>query len=83
VAVLVAVLGTATRTASDFHSAWLISVVGGVMSGLALAAIGRPTAKSRSANAIADLPMAEEALAEISLAEPPLADASLVAESAA
>jgi EmrB/QacA subfamily drug resistance transporter len=82
VAVLVAVLGATTGAASDFHSAWLISVAGGLATGLALAAIGRPV-KSGSANAIADLPPAEEALAEMSLAEPPLADPSLVAESAA
>jgi EmrB/QacA subfamily drug resistance transporter len=42
VAVLVAVLGTATRTAADFHSAWLITVAGGLAAGLALAAIGPP-----------------------------------------
>jgi hypothetical protein len=82
VALLVAVLGTASTSASDFHSAWLISAIGGVTTGLALAAIGRP-AGSRSADALADLPRAEEALAEMSLAEPPLADASRVAEHAA
>jgi EmrB/QacA subfamily drug resistance transporter len=82
VALLVAVLGTATRSASDFHSAWLISAIGGVTTGLALAAIGRP-ARSRSTDALADLPLAEEALAEMSLAEPPLTDASSVAERAA
>ena len=42
VAALVAVLGTATRTASDFHTAWLISVAGGLAAGLALASLGRP-----------------------------------------
>jgi EmrB/QacA subfamily drug resistance transporter len=42
VAVLVAVLGTSTRNAADFHSAWLITVAGAVATGLALAAIGRP-----------------------------------------
>jgi EmrB/QacA subfamily drug resistance transporter len=40
VAVLVAVLGTSASTASDFHSAWLITVSGGLATGLALAAIG-------------------------------------------
>jgi EmrB/QacA subfamily drug resistance transporter len=79
VAVLVAVLGTATRSASDFHSAWLISVVGGLSAGLALAAIGRPAAKTASAHAgtaleggapapgRASLPLVEEALADVSL----------------
>ncbi|HEY4428790.1 MAG TPA: MFS transporter [Solirubrobacteraceae bacterium] len=40
VAVLVAVLGTHAGSAADFHSAWLISVAGGLAAGLALAAIG-------------------------------------------
>jgi hypothetical protein len=48
VAVLVAVLGTSTRNAADFHSAWLITVAGAVATGLALAALGRP-ALDRSA----------------------------------
>jgi EmrB/QacA subfamily drug resistance transporter len=42
VAVLVAVLGTTARTASDFHSAWLIVVAGGLLTALTLAAIGPP-----------------------------------------
>ncbi len=42
VAVLVAVLGTGAGSASDFHSAWLISVGGGLAAGLALAALGPP-----------------------------------------
>ncbi|HEY3960820.1 MAG TPA: MFS transporter [Solirubrobacteraceae bacterium] len=42
VAVLVAVLGTSTRNAADFHSAWLITVAGAIATGLALAAIGGP-----------------------------------------
>jgi EmrB/QacA subfamily drug resistance transporter len=40
VAVLVAVLGTTTSTAADFHSAWLITVAGALAAGLALATIG-------------------------------------------
>jgi EmrB/QacA subfamily drug resistance transporter len=42
IAILVAVLGASAGTASAFHRAWLISVVGGVTAGLALAAIGPP-----------------------------------------
>ena len=42
VAVLVAVLGTAAASASDFHTAWLITVVGALGAGAALAALGRP-----------------------------------------
>src|SRR5271170_5982431 len=51
VALLVAVLGTSTGSASDFHSAWLISVIGGLSAGLALAALGRPAAKTAPAQA--------------------------------
>ncbi|HLH15246.1 MAG TPA: MFS transporter [Solirubrobacteraceae bacterium] len=40
VAVLVAVLGGGASSASDFHTAWLITVAGGLAAGLALAAIG-------------------------------------------
>jgi EmrB/QacA subfamily drug resistance transporter len=42
VAVLVAVLGTATHTAGDFHRAWLITVLAGLAAGIALAALGPP-----------------------------------------
>ncbi len=42
VAVLVAALGTATATASDFHAAWLITAAGALAAGLALAALGPP-----------------------------------------
>lgn len=42
VAILVAVLGTTTAHAGDFHAAWLITVAGGLAAGLALAAIGAP-----------------------------------------
>jgi EmrB/QacA subfamily drug resistance transporter len=59
VAVLVAVLGTRTATASDFHSAWLISVIGGLSTGVALAALGRPRQ-----SAISVLPAADAASAE-------------------
>jgi EmrB/QacA subfamily drug resistance transporter len=42
VAVLVAVLGTHVSSAADFHTAWLISVAGGLAAGVALAALGPP-----------------------------------------
>jgi hypothetical protein len=58
VALLVAVLGTATKSASDFHSAWLIGVVGGLSTGVALAAIGRPVQKAVSTSVTADLSLA-------------------------
>src|SRR5271155_968344 len=58
VAVLVAGVGTATHTAAGFHSAWLISVAGGLGTALALAAIGRPV-RSASADALPDLPLVE------------------------
>ena len=42
VSVLVAVLGTTATTAADFHSAWAITLAGGLATGLALAALGPP-----------------------------------------
>jgi EmrB/QacA subfamily drug resistance transporter len=48
VAVLVAVLGTATRNAHDFHGAWLITIAGGLAAGAALAALG-PHVRSAAA----------------------------------
>jgi MFS family permease len=42
VSVLVAVLGTTATTASAFHSAWTITLVAAVATGLALAALGQP-----------------------------------------
>jgi EmrB/QacA subfamily drug resistance transporter len=49
VAVLVAVLGTATRTAPDFHAAWLITVAAGLATGVALAALGPPVRSTAAA----------------------------------
>jgi EmrB/QacA subfamily drug resistance transporter len=40
IAILVAVLGTGTVAVSGFHSAWLISALGGLTAGVALAALG-------------------------------------------
>ena len=40
IAILVAVLGVGAGTASAFHSAWAISVAGGLTAGLAVAAFG-------------------------------------------
>jgi EmrB/QacA subfamily drug resistance transporter len=71
VAVLVAVLGTATRNAADFHSAWLITVAGGLSAGLLLLAIGPPGRRS------AEQPVISEAIADPLIVEP------LVAERAA
>jgi EmrB/QacA subfamily drug resistance transporter len=42
VSVLVAVLGTTATTAADFHSAWSITLVGGLATAVALAALGPP-----------------------------------------
>jgi EmrB/QacA subfamily drug resistance transporter len=68
VALLVAVLGTSTHTAADFHSAWLISVAGGVTAGLALAALGKPVRRSaegaRSERAVLSEPIADPLVAE-------------------
>jgi EmrB/QacA subfamily drug resistance transporter len=51
VALLVAVLGTATGGAGDFHAVWLISLVGGVGGGLALFALG-PAARGARGPAV-------------------------------
>jgi EmrB/QacA subfamily drug resistance transporter len=51
IAVLVAVLGTAPRTPSDFHGAWLITVAAGLAAGLVLAAL-RPPARRVLARAV-------------------------------
>jgi EmrB/QacA subfamily drug resistance transporter len=52
VAILVAVLGTGGSAASDFHSAWLITVIGGLATAVTMAAIGKP-ARSPSATVTA------------------------------
>ncbi len=68
VAILVAVLGTATRSAADFHSAWLITVIGGLAAGLALAAIGRPAPRAAS------MPLISEPISDPLIAEPLIAE---------
>jgi EmrB/QacA subfamily drug resistance transporter len=69
VALLVAVLGTSTHTAADFHSAWLISVGGGIAAGLALAALGAPVRRSAEL-AKNDYPVISEPIADPMIAEP-------------
>ena len=54
VAILVAVLGSATHTASDFHSAWLITVAGALAAGLTLAALGPPARGAARAPVLAE-----------------------------
>jgi EmrB/QacA subfamily drug resistance transporter len=54
VAVLVAVLGAAASTVADFHAAWLITIVGGLASGLTLAALGRPATRVATPQALAE-----------------------------
>ncbi len=85
VALLVAVLGTTTGSAADFHSAWLISVAGGLSAGVALAALGRPAAQRASAAAAAGAEGAAAGSqgARLPLVEEALADASLVPENVA
>ncbi len=69
VAVLVAVLGAHASSASDFHTAWLITVAGGLAAGLALAAIGPPALKAAGADGPAR-PVIAEPLADPLVAEP-------------
>jgi EmrB/QacA subfamily drug resistance transporter len=69
VALLVAVLGTGASTASDFHSAWLISVGGGLAAGFALAALGAPVRRSAEL-AETERPVISEPIADPMIAEP-------------
>ncbi|HEY4450969.1 MAG TPA: MFS transporter [Solirubrobacteraceae bacterium] len=78
VAILVAVLGASTTSAADFHTAWLITVGGGIATALALAAIGPPV---RGAAVIPE-PIADPLVAEPLVAEP-LAAGPMAAEEAA
>jgi EmrB/QacA subfamily drug resistance transporter len=63
VAMLVAVLGTSASSAADFHSAWLITVAGGLSAGLLLAAIG-PPARSAAGQPLISEPVADPLIAE-------------------
>jgi EmrB/QacA subfamily drug resistance transporter len=63
VAILVAVLGSSTGSAADFHTAWLITVAGGLATALALAAIGPPVRASAGAAVMAE-PIADPLIAE-------------------
>ncbi|MGO9487585.1 MAG: MFS transporter [Solirubrobacteraceae bacterium] len=53
VAVLVAVLGDSTHAVSDFHSAWLITVLCGLATAATLAAIGPPLRRTAPAPSMA------------------------------
>ncbi len=66
VALLVAVLGTSALTAADFHSAWLITVAGGLAAGLALAALGPPLRQAAGARG----PTIAEPISDPLIAEP-------------
>ena len=68
VAVLVAVLGTGAATAADFHSAWLITVIGALATGGVLAALG-PRAAGAVRTAQPDASATELAVAEASMVE--------------
>jgi EmrB/QacA subfamily drug resistance transporter len=69
VAVLVAVLGSSAHSASDFHSAWLISVAGAAFAGLLLAALGPPALNAAGADGPAR-PQISEPIADPLLVEP-------------
>jgi MFS family permease len=56
VSVLVAVLGTTATTAADFHSAWSITLVGGLATAVALAALGPPVRGVAPAPALVESP---------------------------
>jgi EmrB/QacA subfamily drug resistance transporter len=76
VAGLVAILGSSAHTAADFHSAWLISVGGGLTAGLALAALGAPARRG------AELPETERPVISEPITDPLIAE-PLVIEDAA
>jgi hypothetical protein len=63
------VLGASATTASDFHQAWLISVVGGLTAGLALAAIGPPVRRAAGAPT-GEQPLISEPIADPLIVEP-------------
>jgi EmrB/QacA subfamily drug resistance transporter len=54
IAILVAVLGGTARSAGDFHTAWLITVVGALAAGLTLAALGPPARAAAPNRALAE-----------------------------
>ncbi len=54
IAILVAVLGGTARSAGDFHTAWLITVVGALAAGLTLAALGPPVRAGAPSRALAE-----------------------------
>ncbi|MCW3032896.1 MAG: hypothetical protein QOK19_2879 [Solirubrobacteraceae bacterium] len=64
VALLVAVLGSGGSTASDFHSTWLITVICGLLTCAALAAIG-PAAPARAGAPARSPATGEPALASL------------------
>jgi len=68
IALLVAVLGTGA-TVADFHSAALITVVGGLAAGIALAAIGPPAFNAAGAGG-PTRPVISEPIADPLIAEP-------------
>jgi EmrB/QacA subfamily drug resistance transporter len=68
VAVLVAVLGTSATSAADFHSAWLITIVGALATGAVLAALG-PRAAGAPRAARPEVAETELAIAEASMVE--------------
>ncbi len=72
VAILVAVLGTTASDAADFHSAWLITVIGGLAAGLTLAALG-PLVRTAAAEEPA---LAEPEIVELLIVEPLTMDAA-------
>jgi len=56
VAILVPVLGTSASSAADFHSAWVITVLGGLATAGALAAIGPPAGRRAVAQRLDEVP---------------------------
>ena len=59
VALLVAVLGQTGTSASAFHTAWLITIVGGLACGVTMAALGAPGRASAGAGMAEEMETAE------------------------
>jgi EmrB/QacA subfamily drug resistance transporter len=63
VAVLVAVLGSEAGTPADFHSAWMITVIGALATGVTMAALGRPAPKPATATSTTAAPVLAKSVA--------------------
>ena len=71
IALLVAVLGSNAHSASDFHSAWLITIAGGLAAGVALATL-RPLSTRAAVAPAVDQQLLEEPIGDSLMGQPPI-----------